>query len=57
MALFKSSACYKSEYIEIAVSEVRNIGLIEPGFEHAIPDSKNSWQQLGIQITVFHPKI
>lgn len=42
MALFKSSACYKSEYIEIAVSEVRNIGLIEPGFEHAIPDSKNS---------------
>lgn len=49
MASSESSACSKSEHIEIAVSEIRKIGLIEPGFEHTIPDSKNSWQQLGIQ--------
>lgn len=50
MALFESSACSKSEHVEIAVSEITKVGLIEPGFEHTIPDSKNSWRQLGIQI-------
>lgn len=53
MALSESSACSKSEHIEIVVSEIRKIDLIEPGFEHTIPDSKNSWQQLGIQTLSF----
>lgn len=42
MALFESSACSKSQDIGVAVSEIRKVGLIEPGIEHTIPDSKNS---------------
>jgi len=42
MALFESSACSKSQHIEIAVSELRKAGLTEAGFEHTIPESKNS---------------
>lgn len=39
MALFERSHS-KSKHIEIAVSEIRKVDLLELGFKHTIPDSK-----------------